>query len=255
MYFLIGTYGGAAPAVRGGEVLPLLAGRRPVHAGRGDRPVGGRGGHTFDFGGARRAARHRPPDAQRWLFLGFFIAFAIKAPFFPFHTWLPDAGGAAPAGRRGAARRRPGQGRHVRHPALLPAAVPGGVALLRAVRAGRWRVIGIIYAALLAIGQNDLKRLVVLHLDRALRLHRHRHLRLHHPGRHRRGALHGQPRPRDRPAVPGRRHAGRPRRLAADHRLRRRRQAGAGARRGVLPRRPGLAGAARHRRSSASSWC
>ncbi len=36
--------------------------------------------------------------AERWLFLGFFVAFAIKAPFFPFHTWLPDAGGAAPAG-------------------------------------------------------------------------------------------------------------------------------------------------------------
>src|SRR5690606_39889509 len=29
---------------------------------------------------------------------GFYLAFAIKAPFFPFHTWLPDAGGTAPAG-------------------------------------------------------------------------------------------------------------------------------------------------------------
>src|SRR2546423_1032255 len=38
------------------------------------------------------------PATERWLFLGFFLAFAIKAPFFPFHTWLPDAGGAAPAG-------------------------------------------------------------------------------------------------------------------------------------------------------------
>src|SRR5580698_535651 len=31
------------------------------------------------------------PVASRWLFLGFFIAFAIKAPLWPFHTWLPDA--------------------------------------------------------------------------------------------------------------------------------------------------------------------
>ena len=31
------------------------------------------------------------PDTQRWLFLGFFIAFAIKAPLFPVHTWLADA--------------------------------------------------------------------------------------------------------------------------------------------------------------------
>src|SRR6266581_72009 len=31
------------------------------------------------------------PTAQKWLFGGFFVAFAIKAPLWPFHTWLPDA--------------------------------------------------------------------------------------------------------------------------------------------------------------------
>ena len=35
-------------------------------------------------------------DAQNWLFLAFFIAFAIKVPLFPLHTWLPDAHGEAP---------------------------------------------------------------------------------------------------------------------------------------------------------------
>jgi NADH-quinone oxidoreductase subunit M len=35
-------------------------------------------------------------DAQRWLFLGFAIAFAIKVPIFPFHSWLPDAHTEAP---------------------------------------------------------------------------------------------------------------------------------------------------------------
>src|SRR5207245_5495654 len=34
--------------------------------------------------------------AAKWLFLGFFIAFAVKVPLFPFHTWLPDAHVEAP---------------------------------------------------------------------------------------------------------------------------------------------------------------
>jgi NADH-quinone oxidoreductase subunit M len=98
-------------------------------------------------------------NTARWLFLGFFIAFAIKAPFFPFHTWLPDAGGAAPAGAA----------------ALLVGVLDkvGTFGILRYClplfpEASRWfapyalalAVIGIIYAALLAVGQNDLKRLV-----------------------------------------------------------------------------------------------
>ncbi len=36
------------------------------------------------------------PAAAEWLFLGFFIAFAVKVPLFPFHTWLPDAHVEAP---------------------------------------------------------------------------------------------------------------------------------------------------------------
>jgi NADH-quinone oxidoreductase subunit M len=98
-------------------------------------------------------------STERWLFLGFFIAFAIKAPFFPFHTWLPDAGGAAPAG-----------------PAALLVGVldkVGTFGILRyclplfpnaskffAPLALALALVGIIYGALLAIGQNDLKRLV-----------------------------------------------------------------------------------------------
>ena len=37
-----------------------------------------------------------PLSTQRWLFLAFFLAFAIKVPLFPFHTWLPDAHVEAP---------------------------------------------------------------------------------------------------------------------------------------------------------------
>ncbi len=37
-----------------------------------------------------------PPDLQFWIFLVFFVSFAIKVPMFPFHTWLPDAHVEAP---------------------------------------------------------------------------------------------------------------------------------------------------------------
>ena len=37
-----------------------------------------------------------PPDLQFWVFLAFFLGFAIKVPMFPFHTWLPDAHVEAP---------------------------------------------------------------------------------------------------------------------------------------------------------------
>ena len=126
--------------------------------------------------GGRRQARStsRPADApdasarapQKWLFLGFFIAFAIKAPLWPFHTWLPDAARRGPARRRRAARRRARQGRHVRHAPLLPAAVPGRVAMYFAPLVITLAVIGIIYGALLAIGQTDHQAADRLHLGR-----------------------------------------------------------------------------------------
>jgi len=56
--------------------------------------------HTFDFVAIRNAiaAGQVPnfPPAAQWLFLGFFLAFAVKVPLFPFHTWLPDAHVEAP---------------------------------------------------------------------------------------------------------------------------------------------------------------
>ena len=93
----------AAPAVRGGEVLPLLAARRADHAGLGDRAVRGQRrpagrGHVHLGRPAARSPRRVPESTQIWLFLGFFVAFAIKAPLVPFHTWLPDAGAEAPVG-------------------------------------------------------------------------------------------------------------------------------------------------------------
>jgi NADH-quinone oxidoreductase subunit M len=97
--------------------------------------------------------------AERWLFLGFFLAFAIKAPFFPFHTWLPDAGAAAPAG---AAALLVGVLDKVGTFGILRYCLPlfPNASRYFAPLALALALVGIIYGALLAVGQNDLKRLV-----------------------------------------------------------------------------------------------
>ncbi|MFE2104869.1 NADH-quinone oxidoreductase subunit M [Kitasatospora sp. NPDC059463] len=97
--------------------------------------------------------------AEKALFLGFFFAFAVKAPLWPLHTWLPNAMGEATAGTA----------------VLITAVVDkvGTFAMLRFClglfpEASKTfgpailvlSVIGIIYGALLAIGQKDIKRLV-----------------------------------------------------------------------------------------------
>ncbi len=53
-------------------------------------------GGTFDL--LQLQAQNIAPAAQTWLFLAFALAFAVKVPIFPFHTWLPDAHVAAPTG-------------------------------------------------------------------------------------------------------------------------------------------------------------
>ena len=158
MYFIIGSFGGARRQYAAVKffLYSLVGGLFMLAAVIGLWVVGG---HTFDFTKLTQAAHAIDPNTARWLFLGFFVAFAIKAPFFPFHTWLPDAGGAAPAGAA----------------ALLVGVMDkvGTFGILRYClplfpEASRWfapaalvlAVIGIIYAALLAVGQNDLKRLV-----------------------------------------------------------------------------------------------
>jgi NADH-quinone oxidoreductase subunit M len=101
------------------------------------------------------------PDnaTQKWLFLGFFIAFAIKAPLVPFHTWLPDAGAEAPAG--GAALLvgvldKVGTFGFLRY--CLPLFPNASTYFAPTILI--LSVIGILYAAFLAIGQRDMKRLV-----------------------------------------------------------------------------------------------
>ena len=126
MYFLIGGLRRPAPLLRRGEVPALLA--SPAACSCWPRSsalyvVAGKHG-TFDYRALLSGDLHLSHNEQIALFLGFFIAFAIKAPLWPFHTWLPDAAAEAPDRCRRDARRRPRQGRHVRLPALLHPAVP-----------------------------------------------------------------------------------------------------------------------------------
>jgi NADH-quinone oxidoreductase subunit M len=114
--------------------------------------------HTFSIG--ELITHPLPNDAtQKWLFLGFFIAFAIKAPLVPFHTWLPDAGAEAPAG--GAALLvgvldKVGTFGFLRY--CLPLFPDASKYFAMPIMI--LSVIGILYAAFLAIGQRDMKRLV-----------------------------------------------------------------------------------------------
>ena len=156
MYFLIGSYGGARRQYAAVKffLYSLVGGLFMLAAVIGMWVLGG---HTFDW--ATLTSVDFSTTAQRWLFLGFFIAFAIKAPFFPFHTWLPDAGGAAPAG---AAALLVGVLDKVGTFGILRYCLPLFPEASRyfAPLALALALVGIIYAALLAVGQNDLKRLV-----------------------------------------------------------------------------------------------
>ncbi len=91
----------------------------------------GTGELTFDLVTIANEQGVIATNTARWLFLSFAIAFAVKVPIFPLHTWLPDAHTQAPDGRLGDPRRRHAEARHLRLPALRPVPLPGGVGLVR----------------------------------------------------------------------------------------------------------------------------
>jgi len=98
-------------------------------------------------------------SAERWLFLAFFIAFAIKVPLFPFHTWLPDAHVEAPTAGSvilaGVLLKMGTYGMLRFCLPLFPHASWEFAPLVSALA-----IIGIIYGALVAMVQPDLKKLV-----------------------------------------------------------------------------------------------
>ena len=99
------------------------------------------------------------PDVQKWLFLGFFIAFAVKAPLWPFHTWLPDAADAAQPGAAVlmlGVMDKVGTFGMLRYCfGLFPAGAKYFTPLVITLA-----VIGTLYGAIVAIGQAGLKRLM-----------------------------------------------------------------------------------------------
>jgi NADH-quinone oxidoreductase subunit M len=178
MYFLIGGFGDRTEgedarqrsyaAVKfllynllGGLVmLAAVIGLYVITAQQG---IGANGHGTFDLTTITQALAsgklHFSPVAENALFLGFMFAFAVKAPLWPLHTWLPNAMGEATPGVA----------------VLITAVVDkvGTYAMLRFClqlfpQASKTfapailvlALVGIIYGALLAVGQKDIKRLI-----------------------------------------------------------------------------------------------
>ena len=155
--------GRPAADLRGHQVLPLHARRQPAHAGGHHRRrllrASSNTGRAHVQHPAARARPYYPYYLQFWAFAAFFLAFAIKVPMFPLHTWLPDAHVEAPTA-----------GSVILAGVLLKM---GGYGMLRfclpmfpeaAVDFAPWvivlSVVAIIYGALVAMMQKDLKKLV-----------------------------------------------------------------------------------------------
>jgi len=167
MYFLIGVWGSDRrlyAAIKfflytlAGSVVMLLA----ILALYYYAPVQAGGTRTFDVPTLLAAAQHFSDPLRVWLFWGFFFAFAIKVPMFPFHTWLPDAHTEAPTA-----------GSVILAGVLLKMGTYGfirfSLPLLPSDPLLRHKIIqivivlsiiGIIYGALVCLMQKDMKRLI-----------------------------------------------------------------------------------------------
>ena len=161
IYFLIGGFGGAHRSYAAVKFLlySLLGGLLMLASVVGLYVVSAdsAGGPTYLLTELSKI----PMDETvgRWLFLGFFIAFAIKAPMFPVHTWLPDAAAAGTPGT-----------------SVLLVSILDKIGTFGMIRfclglfpeASQWAtpvvlvlaVVSVLYGALLAIGQDNIPRLI-----------------------------------------------------------------------------------------------
>jgi NADH-quinone oxidoreductase subunit M len=115
-------------------------------------------GGTFDYVAARQSLSVTPGVAA-WLFAAFALAFAVKVPMFPLHTWLPDAHTEAPTAGSvilAGVLLKMGTFGFFRYALpLFPEAALHFRGLI-----GAFAVVGIIYGALMSFVQTDMKRLV-----------------------------------------------------------------------------------------------
>lgn len=173
MYFLIGGFGERAGARSAAAVkfllynlvggLVMLAAVVGLYAATASADLGGTGTGSFSLPRITHAiadgSLSLDPTVEKLLFLGFMFAFAVKAPLWPFHTWLPSA----------MAESTPGTA------VLITAVVDkvGTFAMLRFCmelfpHATAWAtpvivilaVLSVLYGALLAVAQRDIKRLI-----------------------------------------------------------------------------------------------
>ncbi len=174
MYFLIGVWGGPRKLYAAikfflytlvGSVLlllgilalyftyPQVAAQHPEIAAQFGTAA------TFDVLAFHAIAPFLAPGLQWWVFLGFFFGFAIKVPMFPFHTWLPDAHVEAPTAGSvilaGVLLKMGTYGFLRFSLPILPEGTKAFVPLMITLS-----IIGIVYGALVAMMQPDMKKLV-----------------------------------------------------------------------------------------------
>jgi NADH-quinone oxidoreductase subunit M len=160
VYFLIGGFGGVQRSYAAVKFLifSLVGGLLMLASVVGLYVVSARAGEP-SYLLSDLSQLNFSESTGRWLFLGFFVAFAVKAPMWPVHTWLPDA----------AANSTPGT-------SVLLVSVLDKIGTFGMIRfclglfpeASQWAspvvvalaVFSIIYGALLAVGQDDIRRLV-----------------------------------------------------------------------------------------------
>jgi NADH-quinone oxidoreductase subunit M len=160
MFFIVGVWGGERRRYAtikfvlytiGGSAFFLVAMFYVVFKNAGSGPL------TFDI--VKLYATPLTATEQRWLFAAFAVAFAIKVPMLPFHTWLPDAHTEAPT-----------SGSMVLAAVLLKMGVYGflrfAIPMFPQAAAEAFpyimalAVAGIFYGALVAFPQPDMKRMV-----------------------------------------------------------------------------------------------
>ena len=156
MYFMIILWGGPGRIAAGLKfILYSLTGSLLLLVGILGLYV--QGGHTFDM--IALAEQTYSSTSQFWMFLAFALAFAIKLPMFPFHTWLPDAHAEAPTAGSvilaGVLLKMGGYGfLRICLPILPDASASFAPFML-------WlSVVAILYGGFMALAQEDIKKLV-----------------------------------------------------------------------------------------------